>query len=245
MTVLALISIIVIAGTGRPFLGEALQSLVQQGVKDWEVVVVDATVAAWDTETVRKQVSEVPDGRVRLARYLGSEVGFPPYASRKWNFGLRATTGDLVAFLDDDDMKGDDWLQNMSEPLVQNASLAATICRGVSIDDKSRQTGALPWDASLNRGSLLAGNFVTTGQILVRRSVFAEIDGFDEDLGCAEDFEMCLRLSALPWAYVGGSVSLKRDKVGNACYHPDVVHWTQIALRRIAEKHGVSAAWIP
>ncbi len=235
-----LISVLTIAGTGRPYLTKALRSLVSQGVTDWEVIVLDACYDPADSAKVQAQVREVPDERIRLVRYDQDDVTFPPFASRKWNVARRHARGDLIAFLDDDDEKDAGWFSAMTAPLLAEPSLGATVCDGVCIDKDGIRGGVVFFgSASLDRTSLLRAGFVTTGQILVRRSVLDEIGGFDDQLGCSEDYDFCLRLSSYPWRRVEGCRSLKRDGVANACYHQGVNNHTQVALRRTLVRHGV------
>lgn len=234
------VTVLVIAGTGRPYLKEALHSLQRQEGVDWEAIVLDACFSEDDSKKVQAQLisdGRISDGRIKLVKYNAEKVLYPPFASRKWNFALRYATGDLIAFLDDDDMKEDGWLRTMCEPLFSDKNLAVTLCGGNTVDVVGRRGGKLFGEPSLSLSVLLAPNFVTTGQMVVRRSVIDEIGGFDETLGCAEDWEFCIRLSKYNWRYITGTSCLKRDSIGNACYHEEVVGYTQDALRKTIRKH--------
>lgn len=232
-----LVSVLVIAGTGRPYLAAALRSLVEQDARDWEAVVLPCAPSE-DMPAVERQVAEVLDERVRVVSYDGPRGGFPPYASRKWNCALASARGSLVAFLDDDDMKDAGWLRAMTAPFALE-DLAATVCSGTCVDTVGARHGAVFGMPSLDRAALVERcGFVTTGQLMVRRAVLNAIGGFDEALGCAEDYDLCIRLSDRPWLFVAQAKCLKRDSRDNACYHSDVSGHTQAALRRILQKIG-------
>ncbi len=208
------VSILVIAGTGRPYLESALRSLVSQDVGNWEAIVLECCEHDYDRKNVLDQVEKVSDSRVRVVRYDGA-YGFPPFASKKWNFGLRYTNGELIGFLDDDDMKEQDWLRRMSYPF-NDASLSTTICGGYVVDKYGVRQGRLFGEPSFDRAVLLLPNFTSTGQMIVRRSTIDDIGGFDESLGCAEDWDFCIMLSNFPWKYVDGVSCLKRDSVNTS-----------------------------
>ena len=233
------VSVLTIKGTGRPYLSSALRSLVNQDLREWESVVIDSCSKPEDSLMVARQVAEVADDRVKILRYDGPG-GFPPYASKKWNFGISRSVGGLIAFLDSDDMKGPGWLSAMCGPLIADKSLSATLSSGHVIDSAGTIRSGLFREPSLDLAYLLGPNFVTTGQIVVRRSVIEAMGGFDESLGCSEDWEFCLRLSKMSWRHVDGIKCLKRETGDNACYHPNVVEYTQDVLRRIISKHGIA-----
>lgn len=237
------ISIVVIAGTARPYLGAALGSLVAQDYADWEAVVVEC--AHEGRQTVEEAVARINDPRVRLVHYE-SDVRFPPFTSRKWNFGAKHATGVFLGFLDDDDEKGSGWLREMSAALRRDSSLATAVSWGEIIAPGGAALGRLFANPSLDLVSLRDHlNFLTMGQVLVRRFAFDEVGAFDEVIGCAEDWDLCLRLAVWPWCFVPGVDARKREHVQNASRHPDVCTYTQMALRRIVEKHQMAppACW--
>mgnify|MGYP001583617309 CR=1 FL=1 len=232
-----MISLLIVAGTGRPYLRAALDSLVRQDKSNWEAIVIECCLKSEDTAEVMRQLDAVSDARIRVFSYDGDR-NYPPYASRKWNFALTQAKGDLVAFLDDDDMKEDNWLSAMSAPF-SDLSLTTTICNGTPIDTAGVRHGQLFGHVSLDYDSLIHARFVTTGQLLVRRQDLDAIGGFDGELACAEDYDLCLRLASRPWHFVAETRCLKRDSGDNACYNPGVGGYTQAALRRIIAKHGI------
>ena len=234
-----MISVLVIAGTGRHYLSAALGSLVAQDMCEWEAIVVECCDTADDTAKIHAQIQEVHDDRIRLFPY-DAERGWPPYASRKWNWALKRAAGSLVAFLDDDDMKGPGWLGAMCAPLVGDDSIDVTLCRGRTIDKDGNEIGPFFGHPSLDYNVLLTPSPITTGQLVIRRRTLKDVGGFDGDLPCSEDWDLCLRLSKYSWRYIEHVVMMHRVNVDNACYHPTVDHFTKEALRTIIFKHGLA-----
>lgn len=238
-----LVSVLVIAGTGRPYLGAALGSLVAQDMPDWEAIVVECCDEVADTAIVNQQLEPfATDSRVKVVRSYGHPT-YPPYASRKWNRALEAAAAPFVAWLDDDDCKEPNWISAMVAPLCARETVGATVCGGVCIDGNGVRHKAAFGQPSLDYGDLVAAKFVTTGQMMVRRSVLEDVGGFDEALGCSEDWDFCLRLAAsgIGWVFVESTRCLKREGVGNAVYHREASTLTQSALRYIVGKHGWSS----
>lgn len=96
---------VVVTTRHRPeLLRRALLSLVAQTYDDWEGVVVDDSDPDRAAQ-VRDVVAQLADPRIRLVPLHG---GLGPGAAR--NAGLEAVTGELVAYLDDDNVMFPVWL---------------------------------------------------------------------------------------------------------------------------------------
>jgi glycosyltransferase involved in cell wall biosynthesis len=88
-----LVSVIIPAHNAGAYVGEAVASVLTQGVADLEVIVIDDA----STDNTAQVVSEVRDPRVQLVRSPKIGVG----AAR--NRGLEMARGRFIAFLDADD----------------------------------------------------------------------------------------------------------------------------------------------
>lgn len=110
MTATPLVSIIVIFLDEERFLEEAIQSVVAQTYRNWKLLLVDDGSTDGSTAIAQRYAREHSD-RVRYLEHDGHQ-NRGMSASR--NLGLRHARGELVAFLDGDDV----WLPHKLEEQV-------------------------------------------------------------------------------------------------------------------------------
>jgi glycosyltransferase involved in cell wall biosynthesis len=181
------ISIIIPTFNRARLVGRAVQSALQAGGNPEVIVVDDASTD--DTPAVCAEFQNVR--AIRLQKNVG--LG----AAR--NVGIRASRGDYIALLDDDDMRLPDSLPAQIEALEKNPD--AAFCYGqVLIGDC--ETGELTGEAipkDLPSGDvfwrLLRGNFIATLSVVLRRQPLFDVALFDPKLRQVEDWDLWLRLS--------------------------------------------------
>jgi glycosyltransferase involved in cell wall biosynthesis len=177
------------------YLRQALTSVLEQdpGPEVMQIEVVD-DASSDDPEAV---VEQVGNDRVRLFRQLAN-VG----ATENFNTCLARARGELVHLL-----HGDDWIRPgfyraMEKPFAQ-PEVGAAFCRYVAADEsglwqgiahlEQPSAGILPdWLERIAEGQRLQ-----TPCMVVRRTVYEELGGFDPRLdGYGEDWEMWVRVAA-------------------------------------------------
>jgi Glycosyl transferase family 2 len=161
----------------------AVASVVEQSFRDFELIVVDDG-STDDTERT-------------LAPYAGAlryERREHRGAAAARNAGLSLARGELVAFLDSDNLWLRDHLAVLAAILRERpAAVLASTCPGFITAGRASPADAVVSDP-LPR--LLAANFVGSPScIAVRRDALASIGGFDEGLRVAEDVDAWLRLA--------------------------------------------------
>jgi cellulose synthase/poly-beta-1,6-N-acetylglucosamine synthase-like glycosyltransferase len=104
---------------GREFLAEAIDSVIAQGFADWTLTLVDDGSTDGASELARDYARRDP--RIRYLEHAGhANLGLS--ASR--NAGLAASTGELVAFIDADDVWAPDKLAEQVAILAADPGLA-------------------------------------------------------------------------------------------------------------------------
>lgn len=182
------VSVVVATRDRRPQLARALASVDAQTFRDLETVVVDDgsadSTAAWLREhrpAVRTVALETPGG-----------------AAAARNRGIAAARGELIAFLDDDDAWGADYLAAQVAQLDARPEATASYAEHVEVDASGRRARPdlgplLAYRSPLVR--LLAECFVHTLSVVVcRRAAFERFGLFDERLAVVHDLDWFGRL---------------------------------------------------
>lgn len=181
------ISVIIPMKDSKSFILAALKSVLIQEITPHEILVIDDG----SSDGSRQLVVDFNGGNRRLILLDGPGKG--PAAAR--NVGLDRASGDIIAFLDSDDM----W------PRDKLAVQLARIARGPAVDMVSGFTqyftDRLDMGLTPDPESVTDEMFhVHLGACIFRRSVFERLGNFDENFTYAEDVDLMLRLrdSKLP-----------------------------------------------
>jgi len=170
-------------------LKEAIDSVLAQDFRDFELIVVDDgstdnTPQILESYSQDLMVIWQPNKGVSAAR----------------NRGIAAAAGRLIAFLDSDDL----WLPrklstqidffNSNSAAVINQTEEIWIRNGVRVNPKTRhhKSSGMIFERSL--GLCL----VSPSAVMMKRALFDEVGHFDEDLPACEDYDLWLRVS---WRY--------------------------------------------
>jgi glycosyltransferase involved in cell wall biosynthesis len=181
---------------------EAIESALAQTHRDLEVIVVDDG----STDDTAERVGRMRDARVRYLRRPHSGVS----AAR--NAGIAAATGDLVAFLDSDDLWKPDKVEAEIAALarypsaggvfsdlekVDGATFVPSFMRDTRVFSRLLAERAYPEDLVLSPRELyvllLQEVPIKTPALTVRRSAVERVGGFNEAWTSSEDWEFLLR----------------------------------------------------
>ena len=220
-------------------LRRALASVDRQSYRDFEVWLVDdgssdGTGDFLGSGELTRGYPNIPSIHV-----LTNEVGGGAAAAR--NRALKQLGGDLIAFLDDDDVWLPEFLARQVAYLDRNPGTAVACAPFVEVDagGRSRQPDLQPlFHYASPLIHLLTEAFVHTMSILVcRRSVFTDIGLLDERLRVVHDWEWYARLllSGAAITATGGTALVGRDAQGGlVSRHRDWYREERHVLERIA-----------
>jgi glycosyltransferase involved in cell wall biosynthesis len=174
------------------YLAECLASVFTQTVPPTQVIVVDD--GSPDGRAIDNAVAPYRD-RLTLLRQENMGAG----AAR--NRGLRHASGDLIAFLDADDLWCPQHLEHQVHALRQEDGPALVYANGRLIGDGPLR-GLLFMDTAPSTGeptleALLSQRCtILTSSVVVERAVLVAAGLFDETLRRGQDFDMWVRLAA-------------------------------------------------
>ncbi|MBA3522361.1 MAG: glycosyltransferase [Gemmatimonadales bacterium] len=173
-----------------PFVAEAIHSVLSQTYEALELIVVDDG----STDDTGEQVVGICDPRLRLLR----QGNAGPSAAR--NSGIARGTGELIGFIDGDDVWLPEKLARHVEYLRAHPEADLTFAWSRIVDEDGRDTGRTSARVSgvVPFERLFALNVVGNGSaVVLRRDVLDRAGTFDEQLRAEEDHDVWLRVSLL------------------------------------------------
>jgi len=194
------ISAIIPAYNAEGFIAGAIESIRAQDIPVDEILVVDDGSKDRTAEVVQSL-----GGNVILLRQQNAG----PSAAR--NLGLQQARGDLIAFLDADDRWTPDKLRTQLAALENHPELGLVASDMAEVDPEGRllvpsvldKHGLLSEFQALDGAPipravarLVEKNFIPTGSVLARRSVFEASGGFKNHIRYGEDLELWARIAA-------------------------------------------------
>ena len=228
-----LISVLLPVYNGARYLERAVQSILDQTERDFELLVIDD--GSTDGSLVILQRFASQDARVRLvARENRGCVA-------TLNEMIATARGTFLARMDQDDIAEPRRFERESQALASDASLVAVGCSVYFIDplDRRLMTCELPVDHQAIVDWVMAierGNGMSHPAMMIRADAMAKIGGYREALWLAEDADLVLRL-----AEVGRLANLAEPLLSYRL-HPQSVSQLHAARQRDAHYRCVVEA---
>jgi GT2 family glycosyltransferase len=211
------VSVCIPALNAAPFIKEAVESALGQPGPDLEVIVFDDA----STDGTLAALAPIDDARLRVLRQLHT-VGI----ARNRNDCVEEARGRYLAWLDADDVLCNGALARSVSILERQRRVALVHGAHHVIGDDGRSLP--PWpqpfvDDTVENGAdafeeLVLGNYVTASTVVVRRSCYAELGGYEHSLTrSGEDWEMWMRIARrYDLAYVATPQASHRRHDGSA-----------------------------
>jgi glycosyltransferase involved in cell wall biosynthesis len=194
------VSVVITLWNKEPYIRNTIESVINQTVKDFEILVVDDGSTDRGVEVVKI----FGDPRIRLIMQSNQGVS----AAR--NTGISESVSDLIAFLDADD----EWMPTYLETIMglykryPQAGVFATAYKlrmpdGSFRRPRNRYLPSHPWNGILNYFRAALGNnpAIMTSGAVVKKAVFEQVGGFADTF--PEDLEMWARIAfkySLAWS---------------------------------------------
>jgi glycosyltransferase involved in cell wall biosynthesis len=189
------------------YLAEAIDSVLCQTYSDWELIIVDN----FSTDETSKTVNSYSDERIKFFKFSNAGI---IAASR--NFAISKSVGDVVAFLDSDDLWEPAKLQKAAKVFNEGADF--TYHDVHIINEESEVTGEIR-SRSLKKKTFLdlatTGNIIVNSSVCVRSSSLSCVEGISENrvhVGI-EDFNTWLKLAAAGFKFVHTPLTLGSYRV--------------------------------
>ncbi len=186
-----LVSVIIPVHNREEYIGEAVESVLNQSYKNIELIIVDDG-STDNTGNIVKEYME-KDDRVRYIYQENQGSG----AAR--NTGIKEAKGEYVAFLDSDDKYFPFAIEKMvylfkQKPESVKLIYGDFITEIEGSDEKIYREIAEPREKPILFQQFLIGNPVLPTISIARRDVFDDIGLFDTKFKIAEDYDLWVRL---------------------------------------------------
>lgn len=201
------------------FLAEAVQSVAAQTFTDYEIIIVDDASPIDIAPVVASIVPDLPAARlIRNSTNIG-------HAETR-NAGIRASSGELIAFLDHDDIWLPGKLARQVAALDANPDVAMVFC---DMETFGSHTDRLRIDQSIipDRPSFYwfvsHGNYtISASAVLIRRQAMLDIGLFDSRYSTCDDFDAWLKvLMRAPIVHIPERLAMYRLHEHNVNYTVD------------------------
>jgi glycosyltransferase involved in cell wall biosynthesis len=217
--VMPTVSAVIALYNGAAYINDALHSVFAQDVLPGEVIVVDDGSIDDSADLVEAFAGSHPFVPIRLIRQQNAGQS----AAR--NAAAEIATGDLLAFLDQDDRWHPDHVRRLAAPFADDIRLGLSYGDFDEIDADGNwvirrflaahnvvhpRSTVIQWLAS--------DTMVLPTASIVRARAFAEVGGFDPQLIGYEDDDLWVRLFRAGWTthFVGRSLSVFRVHAGSS-----------------------------
>lgn len=204
------VSVIIPTYNNSQYIVEALNSVLLQTYRDFEVIIVDDG----STDNTYKNITGIITAHPNLLKYIYQENRGLPSAR---NIGIKNSCGEYIALLDSDDA----WLTNKLEQTINNLEENSEISMVYSDMYLVNRQGDIlhKWLQTKNNfcegyiyNQLIKENFIIPSSVVIRRRLLDEVGYFDENITYAEDYDLWLRIA-------------EKNKIG-LVNHP-LVKWRQ------------------
>lgn len=182
-----LVSVIMPTRDRAAVLPRAMASVLSQSMPDLELIVVDDG----STDSTASLLEQCTDDRLRVLWQDHRGVA----AAR--NAALSQATGELVAYLDSDNVWSPQFLEVMTQELRPEDLLAYCGRHLFLLDgplESARVVARKVHSPSYNPAALLRQNFIDTNVMMHRRWIVEELGGFDENLRRLVDWDLVVRI---------------------------------------------------
>lgn len=175
----------------------AINSVVDQTYKDWELIVVDDSPQDWP---MRCEVADTVNSfsKEYRVKYIANESNSGACYSR--NVGLEEAAGEYIAYLDDDDEWIPEKLEKQVEALEQSSDDVALVYGPYfEVNEETKEqklievpilTGAL-YEELMKQGNFFGGMSMP----LMRTKCVIDVGGFDELMQAVQDMDLWLRIT--------------------------------------------------
>ncbi|OHB90453.1 MAG: hypothetical protein A3D13_10830 [Planctomycetes bacterium RIFCSPHIGHO2_02_FULL_40_12] len=179
------VSVIIHTYNNEKFIGETIDSVLNQTYNDYEIIVVDDGSEDGTRDALLPYMQKI--------RYHYKENG--GIASAK-NTGISLSNAEFIAFLDHDDLWVPDKLRIQMEYFNEHPQVGLVYAKYTSFrHDKELRTKPEKGYSGWIFKKLLSKSIVQTSTVMVKRECLNTVGQYDESFKLADEYDMFLRIA--------------------------------------------------
>ena len=199
-----LISIVIPTYNHAKYLDKALNSVIEQTYKNWEIIVVDN----FSSDNTEEVVLKYKDSKIKYIKVKNDGV-----IAKSRNTGISNAKGDWIAFLDSDDWWSPRKLETIFPYLNQSNDFIyhnLQIINKDNVKTKKKTLKSRNLHKPVTLDLILNGNPICNSSVVVRKTFLEKIGGLNEskEMIAAEDYNAWIKISCLTDKFLYVSKSL-------------------------------------
>ena len=190
------VSVAIPAYNGEAYISEAIQSVLNQSFRDFELLVVDDC----STDKTLEIAQSFSDPRLRVTRN-DERKGLPG----NWNRCLALSRGEFICIFHQDDVMAPENLERKVRLLSADSGLGLVHSSAELMTEASAPSAPVDWIEKSYEDFqveglqyffklLFQGNIICAPTVVARRQLLLDLGGFDEELSFTSDYEMWLKV---------------------------------------------------
>lgn len=238
---LPIVTVIMPAFNAEKYIEEAIQSVLNQTYKKIELVIINNASSADKTEEIIHKYLD--DTRIIYVKQQGKGL------SNARNIGIQKSSGELVAFLDSDDLWHKEKIEKQVEYFRKNKEVFLVhtpyniLKDGRIINFKMLSEPQASCLSGNIYNRLLCGNCIGVLTAMVRKEIFDKVGYFDETLWGAEDWDLWIRIAKNhKIGFINETLATYRDVGSSMCKNVEKYEPT---LYSVIKKHILNNADVP
>ena len=180
------VSVIMPTFNRKNIISSAIDSVINQTFKNFELIIIDdGSTDGTESYIHEKYEKYIKIGKIKFVKSKHEGVS----AAR--NIGLKKSTGNVIAYLDSDNIWNLRFLSIMIEELDKQKNHHCAYC-GVKIYNRIENSIRI-LNQKFNRTQLLNKNFIDINSFIHEKKLYLEKGGFDEKLTRLVDWDLIIR----------------------------------------------------
>lgn len=208
-----MVSVIIPAYNCQKYIADAIDSVLEQTYTDFEIIIVNDG-STDNTSAILHQYEDNQKITIIHQKNMG--------AATARNVGINCSKGELIAFLDSDDLWCPEKLLKQIQCMNSNPKCNMVYSDWATFDENGIIDSNFPLSRNYPRPSgnvfnqLIEACIISTITVLIKKEVFSKVGFFNVELECGEDYELWLRIAATNQiAYCPGVVAKYRQRSGS------------------------------